>query len=172
MEVDTMNSPLRHLGKRVDDFVYSHAIELLGGGADAYMHLAARYESLGWLAEAVETYKKAIELRPHQALCRFKLAQVYFRLERFSEAMNACQEALQMDKDFVPAYMLKGTLHQKLGNEVFGGVSAKRWSISSMMRRPIAQSPKVSLMRDFMKKRRALIKKLFAFLPGMSPLMV
>ncbi len=45
--VNTMNSPLRQLGKRIDDFVYSSAIQLLGGGADAYMHLAARYESLG-----------------------------------------------------------------------------------------------------------------------------
>ena len=110
-----MNSPLRQFGKRIDDFVYSHAIELLGGGADAYMQLAGRYESLGWLPEAAETYKKAIELRPHQALGRLKLAKIYWRMERLPEAMKHCDDALGLDKDYMEAYVFKGTLHQKLG---------------------------------------------------------
>ncbi len=111
-----MHSPFSTIGRRVDDFVYSGAIKLLGGGAEAYAHLAERYESLGWLEEAFETYKKTISLRPHQAIFRLKMAQILMRLERPSEALTCCQEALELDKDFAEAHVLVGTLRLKAGD--------------------------------------------------------
>ncbi len=108
-----MISPLSVIGRRFDDFVYSRAIKLMGGGAEAYGHLADRYVSLGWLVEAVETYKKAIALRPHLADYPYRAARLLMRLERFDEAASWCQKTLELDKDFAEAYVLQGTLYRK-----------------------------------------------------------
>src|SRR5688572_10853176 len=110
-----MSLPLSEVGKRVDDFVFTKAIQLLGGGAEAYLRLAARYESRGWLEEAVATYKKAIGLRPHQAAFRLPLARVLSQLERVPEALKICQESLRLDKTLADAHVLEGTLYLKTG---------------------------------------------------------
>ena len=111
-----MNTPLQHIGKRVDDFVYSGAIRLLGGGARAYAALAERYLTRGWTEEAVETYRKAIELKPTQPIYHYRTAQLLVLLERFSEATNSCEQALKFNKDLAEAYVLLGTLHKRNGD--------------------------------------------------------
>jgi pentatricopeptide repeat protein len=113
-----MHSPFSVIGRRFDDFVYSGAIKLLGGGAEAYGHLAGRYESLGWFEEAIETFKKAITLRPHQAVFPFKVARLLMRLERYEDARAYCEKTIEVDKDYSEAYVLQGTLHRKAGDQL------------------------------------------------------
>jgi tetratricopeptide (TPR) repeat protein len=112
-----MSTSLTHVGRRVDDFVYTRMIKLFGGGPEAYMRLSSRYESLGWFEEAAENYKKVIKLHPEQAPFRLQFAQFLFRMERLSDASALCQEALQLDADLAPAYVLQGTLYLKTGDQ-------------------------------------------------------
>ena len=93
-----MPAPFSQLGRRVDDFVYSGAIRLLGGGANAFAHLASRYESLGWLDEAIETFKRAISLRPHQASYRIRIAQINLRQQRQLALARNCSPVEDVPK--------------------------------------------------------------------------
>src|SRR6185437_1859716 len=80
-----MNSPLRNLGKKFDDFVYSRAIQFLGNDPAAYLKLAARDEQMGWIQEAREIYLKSIAARPQESALFAAYAAFLFRQEDFSE---------------------------------------------------------------------------------------
>jgi pentatricopeptide repeat protein len=111
-----MDTQLNTIGKRFDDFVYVGAIRILGGGARAYAALAERYLSRGWIEEAFETYRKAIEEKPNHADYHYRVAQLLARQDRFSEAASFCDEALRCDKDLAKGYVLLGSIQKKLGD--------------------------------------------------------
>src|SRR4051794_29950934 len=102
-----MNSPLRQLGKRVDDFVYTRAVKWFGGSAEAYKRLASRYEMLEWWDEAVQAYEKAIAKDP-QAQSHLQLAHVLGRVGKIDEAFAQCREALRLDESLPAAHVFLG----------------------------------------------------------------
>lgn len=81
-----MSVSLSQVGKRIDDFICTRAIELVSGGAKAYERLASRYESLGWYKEAAEAYKKAVQRHPPHAPFQYKLARIFYRLDHLEDA--------------------------------------------------------------------------------------
>lgn len=72
----------------------------------------------GRVREAIDPYRKAVEMLPWAALIRSALAQMLLqtndiRLE--DEAMENAIQALRYDSDLISAYRAKGTVHERRG---------------------------------------------------------
>ena len=139
-----MDSPLRQFGKRVDDYVYSRAIEMMGGGAQAYERLALHYEKLGWFEEAANTYKKAIQKKPFHGAYHARLASAFIKLGRFDEAMVPCQEALKLNTPWPLLYYWLGLIHQKNGDRALAIESFRR-----AIRQPLGEAEAYNAIGKF-----------------------
>jgi len=65
-------------------------------------NLQGKYEA------AIATLGKARSILPRSAWVPYRMAVSYFFLGKFGQAETDCQEALQLDPKYAPAYMLRG----------------------------------------------------------------
>ena len=79
-----------------------HRQSLLGL-ANAY-HELGRIDEAGKPFEAVETYRRAAELRPRDHRPRFNLGRLYGRLNRPEDQIEAYRDAVEAAPDFVRGY--------------------------------------------------------------------
>jgi tetratricopeptide (TPR) repeat protein len=61
--------------------------------------LGGRYASIGQFEKAIEEHREAIRLSPNFVPAYFGLVQVFIRLNRFDEAREICERALQQKLD-------------------------------------------------------------------------
>jgi tetratricopeptide (TPR) repeat protein len=64
----------------------------------------------GQYEAALATLTKARSILPRATWVPYRMAVNYFFLGKFGQAANACQEALQLDPKYPPAYMLRGII--------------------------------------------------------------
>ena len=88
--------------------------------SSAYYHygLAHLYEEMAvsagrqdYATQAVEEYKAALNADPNSAQLQDGLAQLYFRLGRIQEAVNAAKEQVKRDPNDVDAHTLLGQVY-------------------------------------------------------------
>jgi Flp pilus assembly protein TadD len=83
--------------------------------ADSLYHLADIYDRNEQYAEAIETYKKVVALRPTMGYAYFKMGNAYNRINRSAEAVTALKQAISLTPKNAVAYNNLGVAYGKLG---------------------------------------------------------
>ncbi|KAH7415047.1 hypothetical protein KP509_14G024900 [Ceratopteris richardii] len=76
---------------------------------------ANEYFRTGHFLEALTLYDKAVSLSPKSALYRNSRAAALSRLDRLSEALKECEEAIRLDPSYVSARHHAASLYIRLG---------------------------------------------------------
>src|SRR6059036_1626450 len=92
--------------------------------AEAYYHFskARILDEQGQASQAIDEYKKALELNPNNSLIFSEMAESYLRNNRLREAVDAAQKAIQADQDNIEAHKLLTTVYL----QVIGRASAQQ----------------------------------------------
>lgn len=83
--------------------------------ANQHAALANIYYDLGLFDEAIEEYRKAVDLGPRFADIRSKLAIAYRERGDFDLALKEFQEALKVNSKYIPAYLNLGVTYYMRG---------------------------------------------------------
>ena len=91
---------------------------------EAYYHFskARMLDDQGQSAQAIDEYKKALELDPNNSLIFSEMAESYLRNNRLREAVDVAQKAIQADRDNIEAHKLLTTVYL----QVIGRASAQQ----------------------------------------------
>jgi tetratricopeptide (TPR) repeat protein len=76
---------------------------------------AAGFEKQGDLAAAMKEYIAIVQADPSNRAACLNLGSIYFKMDRFEEAMKFYKHALSLGEDYI-SYFNMGTLHYKLGD--------------------------------------------------------
>jgi tetratricopeptide (TPR) repeat protein len=81
--------------------------------AEAYYHfsLARNYEESGNFLNAVDEYKKAIQLDPQSANLYIELANAYLRNRQLNNAIREAETAVRIDSESLEAHRLLGSIY-------------------------------------------------------------
>src|SRR5438552_5682615 len=84
--------------------------------AEAYYHFskARLLDDQGQASQAIDEYKKALELDPNNSLIYSEMAESYLRNNRLREAVDTAQKAVQADRDNVEAHKLLTTVYLQI----------------------------------------------------------
>jgi tetratricopeptide (TPR) repeat protein len=84
--------------------------------AEAYYHFSrARFlDDQGQANQAIEEYKKALELDPNNSLIYSEMAQSYVRNNNVREAVDTATKAIAIDADNVEAHKLLSTIYLQI----------------------------------------------------------
>jgi len=92
---------------------FARSIELDPLDLDVYEYVARMYFVRGNHEKSLATYQQALHIFPGCAKLYAKRAQALTYLERYQEALDACNRAIQLDETSASAYCQKGEiLHQ------------------------------------------------------------
>ena len=83
--------------------------------ADELYHLADLYDRNEQYAEAVETYRKVVTLKPGMGYAYLKMGTAYNRINQPAEAVNAFKQAVSLMPRNAVAYNNLGVAYGKLG---------------------------------------------------------
>ena len=80
---------------------------------EAYYHFskARMLDDQGQQAQAIDEYKKALDLDPNNSFIFSEMAESYLRNNRMREAVDAAQKAIQSDRDNIEAHKLLTTVY-------------------------------------------------------------
>jgi tetratricopeptide (TPR) repeat protein len=80
---------------------------------EAYYHFskARLLDDQGQPAQAIDEYKKALELDPNNSEILSEMAESYLRNNRMREAVDTAQKAIQADRDNIEAHKLLTTIY-------------------------------------------------------------
>ncbi|MCI0390190.1 MAG: tetratricopeptide repeat protein [Acidobacteria bacterium] len=79
-------------------------VELGGENALVHQQLGFAYYRLDQLTASVEAYKQAVKLDLESAQTSDSLSHILLRLERYDEALEACQRLVHLKPDDTTAY--------------------------------------------------------------------
>src|SRR5262245_56765465 len=81
--------------------------------AEAYYHFAkARFlDDEGQAGQAIDEYKKALELDPNNSVIYSEMAQSYLRNNRLRDATDTAKKAISIDPDNIEAHKLLTTIY-------------------------------------------------------------
>lgn len=88
---------------------------ILGKIANMHAEIAQRYEELQWYEEAIEEYRKAINLRPTFVDIRTKLAILEREQGRIDVAIEHLTHCLLDNPNYLPAYLQLGLSYYAMG---------------------------------------------------------
>src|SRR6058998_3804385 len=79
----------------------------------AYYHFskARMLDDQGQGTQAIDEYKKALELDPNNSLIFSEMAESYLRNNRLREAVDVAQKAIQADRDNIEAHKILSTVY-------------------------------------------------------------
>src|SRR2546422_7132701 len=81
--------------------------------AQAYYHFSKGrlLDDQGQASQAIDEYKKALELDPNNSLIFSEMAESYLRNNRLREAIETAQKAVQSDNENIEAHKLLTTVY-------------------------------------------------------------
>src|SRR5437868_8170952 len=81
--------------------------------AQAYYHFskARLLDDQGQAPQAIDEYKKALELDPNNSLIYSEMAESYLRNNRLREAADTASKAISIDVDNIEAHKLLSTIY-------------------------------------------------------------
>jgi len=94
---------------------YKQIIRINPKDSDAYYNIAIILETLNKNQEALEYINEAIKIEPKSAYYRTK-ARAFEKLEKYAEALENTELAIQLDPNAHSAYCLKGRVLAKRGD--------------------------------------------------------
>jgi tetratricopeptide (TPR) repeat protein len=63
---------------------------------------------------AAETYSRALEIDPNNAACYCNRAEAYYKLNDYQSAINDCDSAIQLNRQYARAFSRKAIVHSAL----------------------------------------------------------
>ncbi len=82
---------------------------------DLWYHLGDLYDRSGMYAEAIEAFKKVVELKPDMGYAYFKMGTAYNRIDRPEEAIKSFKKAIKLMPDYAVAYNNLAVAYGKVG---------------------------------------------------------
>lgn len=82
---------------------------------DLYRNMAKIEKSLGLFQEALEDYKKVIELNPNDAIAHNNLGNIYYKIGDYTHALLSYEVAISIDKTFSVAIENRWKTYMKFG---------------------------------------------------------
>ena len=84
--------------------------------AQAYYHFsrARLLDDKGQANQAIDEYKKALELEPNNSLIHSEMAESYLRNNKLREAADSANKAIQIDRDNVEAHKLLTSIYLQI----------------------------------------------------------
>jgi tetratricopeptide (TPR) repeat protein len=82
---------------------------------DALYHLADLYDRNSQYAEAIETYKKVVKLKPDMGYAYFKIGTAYDRLNQPDKAVSSLKEAAKHMPGYAVIYNNMGVAYGRMG---------------------------------------------------------
>src|SRR5688572_30694068 len=81
--------------------------------AQAYYHFskARMLDDQGQATQAIEEFKKALELDPNNSLIYSEMAESFLKNNKVPEAVEAAEKAVKADPDNIDAHRLLGSIH-------------------------------------------------------------
>jgi len=86
--------------------------------SQAYQYTAMVFEQMGKHPEAIESIKKAIELRPNSAQYLFTHGVILFQQEKYSDALVAFNHVIRVDERIPDAWLNRGTTRLMLSDSI------------------------------------------------------
>src|SRR5215469_14484764 len=79
--------------------------------AQAYYHFSKGrlLDDQGQASQAIDEYKKALEIDPNNSLIYSEMAESYLRNNRLRESTDSATKAVQLDRDNIEAHKLLST---------------------------------------------------------------
>lgn len=71
---------------------------------DLLLNIAVTLDSLGKQKDAIKTYKKVLEINPHEARAYYGLAIIYDDRKDFDKAIEMYKKAIEKNPDYAKAY--------------------------------------------------------------------
>ena len=68
----------------------------------------------GYYYEALQNYKKAIEIDKNYEVVYYNMGVCYSRLKKYTKAINAYTKALNLDKNDISAYYNRGRNYNRV----------------------------------------------------------
>ena len=96
---------------------YRQAIEADPRYTKAVVNLERALEASGNFSDALIELEKLVKLSPDSADIRNRLAGLYLKLERYPEALNQAESALDWEPESVQALRIKGSVQRVLGDD-------------------------------------------------------
>src|SRR5262249_21428992 len=83
---------------------------------EAYYHFskARLLDDQGQSSQAIEEYKKALELDSNNSLIYSEMAESYLRNNRMREAVETAEKAVQVDRDNIEAHKLLSSVYLQI----------------------------------------------------------
>jgi len=79
-------------------------------------NLGAEYLDASYAEKAVEYGEKGVEVEPYGPAVRFQLSRALMSLDRYEEAREHMQTAVDLDPNYADGWMLLGEIERTLGN--------------------------------------------------------
>lgn len=84
--------------------------------SQAYQYNAMVFEQMGKNIEAIESIKKAIELRPNSSQYLFTYGVILFQQEKYTDALVAFNHVIRVDERIPDAWLNRGTTRLMLSD--------------------------------------------------------
>ncbi|WP_175402733.1 tetratricopeptide repeat protein [Mangrovivirga cuniculi] len=111
-----LNIQMENFEDGIDDLVFA---EQLNGGklqGELYVKIAEAYNQLERYGAAISYYEKAINNGAGSPEQLTALGDVFIETESFRDAINRYTQALNINKEYLPAYSSRALAHMYLGN--------------------------------------------------------
>lgn len=84
--------------------------------AQAYYHFSKGrlLDDQGQTTQAIDEYKKALDLEPNNSLIYSEMAESYLRNNKVREAVDSANKAIQLDKDNIEAHRMLSTVYLQI----------------------------------------------------------
>jgi tetratricopeptide (TPR) repeat protein len=96
---------------------YARVLELAPAHADAHLNLGRLHHERGDLAGAERHYRAALAARAEDATAAFNLGVALQDAQRWSEAIGAYRQALELDAAYADAYYNLAAVYEHLGDK-------------------------------------------------------
>jgi type IV pilus assembly protein PilF len=84
--------------------------------SEAYNYSGTVYEAMGDLTEALKSYQKALKNKLYQTpqFVHYNIAGIYFKQQKFQEAIRELQEAVHIDPGYAQGFRSLGEIYLKI----------------------------------------------------------
>jgi tetratricopeptide (TPR) repeat protein len=127
------------------------------GLAHLYEELAVNAGRSDYATQAVEEYKLALNADPNSTLLQDGLADLYFKIGRFKDAVSAAQEQVKRNPDDIDAHMLLGQIYLQSLRDAQGSQS------SEMLQLAIGEYETIAKLKPNDVETELLLGQLYAF---------
>lgn len=101
--------------------LFHKVLEVDPGCAKAYQAIAVANVRLERVDQAIENIDRALECEPENPRLHYHKGAILFHSEKLDEAIESLSRAITLDPTYAPAYTLRSSVFEALGEEEASG---------------------------------------------------